>query len=163
VWAALPAFYEVKVGFPRSWITVGLAALGFLLTLFAWFDTFNIDFSIWALLGVLVAAVILVFAVLTLIPELRNRRPLPGALSSAAQWANRPAPDLGSPSQSSGPGAYGQPAPPHTQPPHSPPPAPGPSSSYGSQGGTPPAADPPPAGGPSAPGEGAAPPDRPGT
>ena len=48
VWALLPAFTDLKLGFPRSWITVGLAALGFLLTLFAWIDTFDVDFSVWA-------------------------------------------------------------------------------------------------------------------
>jgi hypothetical protein len=153
----LPAFSDVKVGFPRSWVTVGLAALGFLLTLIAWFDTFDIDFSIWALLGVLVAAAILVFAVLALLPEMRNRPAPPGALGNAPQWGNQPAPDSGPPGQPSG--TYGQPAPRPAQP-YSPP-APGPSSSYGSPAGPPPAADPPPAGGSSASGEGTPPPDRP--
>ena len=91
-WALLPAFYDLKLGFPRSWVTVGLAALGFLLTLVAWIDTFDAGFSIWALLGLLTAAVILVFAVLTLLPELRSRPALPGALQGAAQWATQPAP-----------------------------------------------------------------------
>ena len=95
VWAVLPAFVDLKVGFPRSWVTVGLAALGFLLALFAWFDTFSFDFSIWALLGVLTAAAILLFAVLALLPELRNRPVLPSGLANAAQWANRPAPEFG--------------------------------------------------------------------
>ena len=170
VWALLPAFTDIKVGFPRSWITVGLAALGFVLTLFAWFDTFQdyIEFSIWALLGTLTAAAILVFAVLSLLPELRNRPALPGAVAGAAQWANQPAPGPGQPGQP-GPGAYGQPGPagPPTQqyappppqqqyapppappaPPAAPPPPPGPSS-YG-----------PPSGGSSASGEGTGP-DRP--
>jgi hypothetical protein len=161
VWAVLPAFTDLKLGFPRSWITVGLAALGFVLTLFAWFDTFDFDFSIWALLGVLTAAAILVFAVLTLLPELRNRPALPGALAGAAQWANQPAPGSG-PGQP-GPAAYGPPGqagpPPQQYPPqqqqYAPPPAPpaGPPSpgptSYG-----------PPPGGASASGEGAGP-DRP--
>src|SRR5690606_37545356 len=91
-WSALPAFTEVKVGFPRSWITVGLAALGFLLTLFVWFDTLDLDFSVWALLGLLTAAAILGFAVLSLLLELRNGSALPGALGGAAQWASRQAP-----------------------------------------------------------------------
>src|SRR4029078_6922304 len=34
VWALLPAFTDLKLGFPRSWITVALAALGWVLTLF---------------------------------------------------------------------------------------------------------------------------------
>jgi hypothetical protein len=111
VWALLPAVTDLKLGFPRSWVTVALAALGFVLTLFVWFDTFSFDFSIWALLGVLTAAAILVFAVLSLLPELRNRPALPGALAGAAQWANQPAPAPGQP----GTGANGQQAPP-TQP-----------------------------------------------
>jgi hypothetical protein len=94
VWALLPAFVDLKLGFPRGWVTVGLAALGFLLALLAWFDTFSVGFSIFALLGVVVAAAILLFAVLSLLPELRNRPALPGSLAGAAQWANQPAPDL---------------------------------------------------------------------
>ena len=96
-WALLPAVTHLEVGFPRSLVTVGLAALGFLLTLFAWFDTLDLDFSVFALLGMLTAAAILAFAVLSLLPELRNRPALPGALSGAAQWANRPAPGAGEP------------------------------------------------------------------
>ena len=154
VWALLPAFTDIKLGFPRSWVTVGLAALGFVLTLFAWFDTFNYDFSIWALLGTLTAAAVLVFAVLSLLPELRNRPALPGALGNATQWANQPAPG----SAQSGPGTYGQPGPPPQQ--YAPPPAvtqppPGPSA-YGPPAGSPP----PPPGGASASGEGTSP-DRP--
>jgi hypothetical protein len=112
VWALLPAVTHLEVGFPRSLVTVGLAALGFLLTLFAWFDTFDFEFSIFALLGMLTAAAILAFAVLSLLPELRNRPALPGALSGASQWANRSA---------SGPGEtvrpQGRPGPPPAQPP----------------------------------------------
>ena len=157
VWALLPAFTDLKLGFPRSWITVGLAALGFVLTLFAWLDTFDVDFSVFGLLGMLTATAILVFSVLALLPELRNRPALPGGVASAAQWANQPAPGPAQ-QQYGGPGSYGQPQP-YGQPPqqqhpvppppqqqHSapppPPPAPGgPPSPYG-----------PPAGGPSAPG-----------
>jgi len=90
-WALLPAVTHLEVGFPRSLVTVGLAALGFLLTLLAWFDTFDFEFSIFALLGMLTAAAVLAFAVLSLLPELRNRPALPGALSGASQWANRSA------------------------------------------------------------------------
>ena len=112
VWALLPAVTHLEVGFPRSLVTVGLAALGFLLTLFAWFDTFDFDFSIFALLGMLTAAAILAFAVLSLLPELRNRPALPGALSSASQWANRTGSGAG---ESARP--QGQPVPPPAQPP----------------------------------------------
>jgi hypothetical protein len=159
VWAVLPAFFDLKLGFPRSWVTVGLAALAFLLTLFAWFDTFSIGFSIFALLAVIVSAVVLLFAVLGLLPELRNRPALPGGLANAAQWANQPAPEFGQPGQQQPsqhgqhgqhgqhaappPPQYGQPAPPPQQPgqysppppPASPPPAP-PGSSYGQPGGS---------------------------
>ena len=92
-WAVLPAFTDLRVGFPRAWVTVALAALGFLLTLVAWTQTFAAGFSLWALLGLLTAAAILVVALLTLLPQLRNRPALPGALAGAAQWANQPAPD----------------------------------------------------------------------
>jgi hypothetical protein len=118
VWALLPAFTDAKVGFPRGWVTVGLAALGFLLTLFAWFDTFDFDFSVWALLGVLTAAGILLFAVLALLPELKNRPALPGRLAGAAQWANQPAPEFGQqPGAAQQPGgATQQPGAPYVQP-----------------------------------------------
>lgn len=119
-WALLPAFYELKLGFPRSWVTVGLTALGFLLTLVAWIDTFDAGFSIWALLGLLAAAAILLFALVGLLPELRNRPALPGALVGAAQWANQPAPDPTAGGQPGTP-AYGTPPPP--PPPATPPPA----------------------------------------
>jgi hypothetical protein len=112
VWALLPAFVDLELGFPRGWVTVGLAALGFLLALLAWFDTFSVGFSIFALLGVVVAAAILLFAVLSLLPELRNRPALPGSLAGAAQWANQQAPEYGRPAGSAGlpadPGPYGQ-------------------------------------------------------
>jgi hypothetical protein len=122
-WAVLPAFYELKLGFPRSWITVGLAALAFLLTLFAFFDTLSIGFSIFALLGLIVAGVVLVFSFLALLPELRNRPALPGGLANAAQWANQPAPEFGQQGQQQAPTqqygqqpGYGQPMPPPQQP-----------------------------------------------
>jgi hypothetical protein len=110
-WAVLPAFYDLRLGFPRAWVTVGLAALGFLLTLIAWIDTFDAGFSIWALLGLLTAAAILLFAVLTLLPQLRNRPTLPGPLAGAAQWANQPAPQPtggGQQGAPQGPPTYGQ-------------------------------------------------------
>ena len=113
VWALLPAFTDFKLGFPRGWITVGLAALGFLLTLFAWFDTFSVGFSIFPLLAVVVAAAILLFAFLSLLPELRNRPALPGGLSNAAQWANQQSPDLGQQFGQSGQGQPGQQTGPH--------------------------------------------------
>jgi hypothetical protein len=135
IWAALPASHDVEVGFPRSWITVGLAALGFLLTLFAWFDTFDFDFSLWALLGLLTAAAILVFAVLSLLPELRNHPAPAGGLAGAAQWADQPAPQYGQqeqPGPSRGQGTHGPPPPQqHAPPPGQAPPPGGPPASGG--------------------------------
>jgi hypothetical protein len=140
VWALLPAFTDFTLGFPRGWVTVGLAALGFLLTLFAWFDTFSVGFSIFPLLAVIVAAAILLFAVLTLLPELRSKPALPGGLANAAQWANQQAPDLGQqfgqsgqPGQGQGqPMPHGQPMPPQHQPPqHQPPQHQPPGQQYG--------------------------------
>ena len=113
-WALMPAFYDLNVGFPRAWITVGLAALGFLLTLVAWIGSFDAGFSLWALLGLLTAAAILLFALFSLLPQLRNGPAVPGALAGAAQWANQPAPD---------PTAGQQDRPTHGTPPP-PPPAP---------------------------------------
>ena len=170
VWALLPAFTDLKLGFPRSWITVALAALGWVLTLFAWLDTFDVDFSVFGLLGFLTATAILVFAVLALLPELRSKPALSGGLANAAQWANQPAPG-----QQYGQGAPGQPAPPYgQQQQYAPPPPPsGPPPSYGSSAGGPPTGappapgdhpapgSPPPHGGSSASGEGSSSPDRP--
>ena len=45
-WTLLPAFADLRLGFPRSWITVGLAALAWLLTLFAWLESFDGGFSV---------------------------------------------------------------------------------------------------------------------
>jgi hypothetical protein len=164
-WALLPAFTDLRLGFPRSWITVGLAALGFLLTLIAWLKTFQNDvrgstnFSIWALLGMLIATAILVFAVLSLLPELRDRTALPGGVANAAHWANRPGPEFG---QQGRPGApYGQPPQQQFAPPP-PPPAPGGTPSYGPPPGgpgVPPPGAPPAPGGSTAGGE--VPPERP--
>lgn len=121
VWALLPAFADVRLGFPRHYVTAGLAGLGAVLTLVAWIDTFGDPwgFSIWALLGMLVALAIAAFAVLALLPELKNRPGLPGGLAGAAQWANQQAPALGNqpqaPQQQYGQQQYGQPQPPQQQ------------------------------------------------
>lgn len=126
VWAFLPAFVNLKLGFPRGWITVGLAGLGFVLTIFAALDAWSINFSIVALLALLVALAIAGFAFLSLLPELRNRPALPGGLANAAQWANQQAPEFGQQGQQQAPPqqygqqpGYGQPMPPpQGQPPH---------------------------------------------
>ena len=128
VWTLLPAFVDLELGFPRSAITVGLAALGFLFALLGWLDSFTegFSFSIWALLGFLAAAAILAFAVLRLLPELRNRPALSGGIANASQWANQQAPQFGAqqgaPGQQPAPGQspYGYPSQqqPYGQPSH---------------------------------------------
>ncbi|WP_324274355.1 hypothetical protein [Blastococcus brunescens] len=121
-WAVTPAFVDMTIGFPRSWITVGLAGLGWLLTLFAWLDALDGGFSIWALLGFLTATAILGVAGLSLVPEIRDRPAMPGRLAEAAQWASQPAPGFGQqptqPQQPYGQSGPGQPAygPPGQQP-----------------------------------------------
>jgi hypothetical protein len=133
VWALLPAVTDLRLGFPRGFVTVGLTGLGLLLTLIAWIDTLELDFSFWSLLGLLVAAAIAGFAVLGLLPELKNRPGLPGGLANAAQWANQQAPAFGQPQapQQHGQPQYGQPQPPqqygqqqYGQQPYGQPPAP---------------------------------------
>src|SRR6476469_8202820 len=133
-WTVLPAFYALEVGFPRSYVTVGLAVLGLLLTLFAWIHSLRFEFKIVPLLALLTAIAIAVFAVLTLLPELRNGPGLPGGLAKAGQWANRPGSASGHSSAPSAPaappaGAPQQPyAPPQQYAPPPAPPAPGGSS-----------------------------------
>ena len=114
-WALLPAFYSLQVGFPRSYVTVGLAALGLLFTLFAWIRSLSFEFKIVPLLALLTAVAITLFAVLTLLPELRNGPALPGGLAKAGQWANQRGPEFG---QS---GHGGSPAAPTGPPPAVPP------------------------------------------
>ncbi len=114
VWALLPALVRFDLGFPRSSVTVGLAGLAALLTLVAWIKTFAAGFSVSALFGLLVTLAVTAFAVLRLLPELRNRPALPGAFAGPAQWANQQAPDFGvgrstHPGPSAGPEQYGQP------------------------------------------------------
>ena len=77
-WALVAAIRGLDPGFPRAWVTVGLALPGFLLTLVAWLATFDAGFSVWALLGLLTAAAILLFAVF---PLVRDR---PGADAAAS-------------------------------------------------------------------------------
>jgi hypothetical protein len=119
VWSLLPAVTQFDLGFPRGWVTVGLTGLGVLLTLFAWIRALSYGFEIWPLLAFLAAAAIALFAVLALLPELRNRPALPGGLANAAQWANQPAPEFGQPGQPYGQQPYGQQ--PYGQQPYGPP------------------------------------------
>jgi hypothetical protein len=134
-WAVLPAFFSLEVGFPRSYVTVGLAGLGLLLTLFAWIHSLRFEFKIVPLLALLTAAAIAVFAVFTLLPELRGGPALPGGLAKAGQWANQRGPEFGQqPGSSSAPAAsppgappqqYSPPPPQRYAPPPTPPGAPG--------------------------------------
>ncbi|PZA18908.1 hypothetical protein, partial [Modestobacter versicolor] len=94
-WALLPAFADVAVPFPRSFLTAGLAGLAFVLTLIEWLSTFDAGFTLMGLLTFLSSVAILVFAVLRLLPELRSSGTMPGRLSGAAQWANQSAPQFG--------------------------------------------------------------------
>ncbi len=112
VWALLPAVTEVRVPFPRSFVTVGLAALAAIFTLITWIDALELEFSLIGLLALLVALAITAFAVLRLLPELKNRPGLPGGLAGAAQWANQQAPEFGA---GQAPQQYGQPQAPHQQ------------------------------------------------
>jgi hypothetical protein len=107
IWAMLPSIVEVKLGFPRGFVTVGLAVLGLLLTLIAWIKSLGGGFYVFALLGLVVAVAIAVFAVLSLLPELRNHAALPGQLAGAAQWADQQAPEFGRPGEAPGQ-SYGQ-------------------------------------------------------
>jgi hypothetical protein len=129
IWAFLPAFVDVKLGFPRGWITVGLAGLGFVLTLIGWIQSLGGGFYVFALLGLIVALAIAAFAFLSLLPELKNRPALPGNLANAAQWANQQAPDLtqqfNAPRPQGQPGQPGQPYGQQPQAPAGPPPQPG--------------------------------------
>jgi hypothetical protein len=74
-WTLLPAFHDLGTRFRRAWITVGLAALAFLLTLVAWLGSFDAGFSIWALLGFLTATGILLSVLVPVLP--RKQPPAP--------------------------------------------------------------------------------------
>jgi hypothetical protein len=89
-------------------VTVGLAGLGFVMTLFAWIESMGVSFQVWPLLGMLTAGAILLFAILSLV---KNRPAVPAGRAGAAQWANQPAPDFWQPGQQAshpGPAGYGQ-------------------------------------------------------
>ncbi|MGY1744613.1 hypothetical protein [Blastococcus sp. SYSU D00695] len=109
VWALLPAVAPLRLGFPRGYVTVGLTALAAVFTLVLWIKAFDLEFSFIGLLALLVTLAIVAFAVLGLLPELKNRPGLPGGLANAAQWANQQAPAFGTaPQQAHGQPQYGQ-------------------------------------------------------
>jgi hypothetical protein len=74
-WALLPAFADVRVPFPRAFLTAGLAALAFVLTLIEWLSTFDIGFTLMGLLTFLSSVAVLAFAVLRLLSELGDGGP----------------------------------------------------------------------------------------
>jgi hypothetical protein len=94
-WALLPALTDVAVGFPRGWVTVGLAAMGLVLTLVAWTRSLGYGFQIWALMGLLTAAGITLVAFLALLRDLRAARTEPPGGATASEgapstWSSRP-------------------------------------------------------------------------
>ena len=117
LWAVLPGFVKSTTSFARSSVTVGLAVLGLILTLFAWLDTLRYAFSFWALLAFLTALALTTVAVLALRRELRERPAGPGAFTGGPSWGGLagpgrpypyPAPQPG-PQHPQGAGQYPQP------------------------------------------------------
>ena len=103
-WALLPAFVRTSLSFSRSSVTVGLAALGAVLTLFAWLDTLRYGFSLWALLAFLTAVAVTAIAGAALRREMRDRPAPPSPPPPGGYW-----PPPGPPGQSYPyPGAPGQ-------------------------------------------------------
>jgi hypothetical protein len=94
-WALLPAFADVRVPFPRAVLTVALAALAFLLTLFEWLSDLDIGFSPMGFLTLMASLAVLAFAALRLVPPVGGGGAVPGGLAAAARWADRPAPRFG--------------------------------------------------------------------
>ncbi|GAB3364876.1 hypothetical protein [Modestobacter lapidis] len=80
-WALLTAVVAVPVPFPRSGVTLGLAAPAFLLTLVTWLRSTDYGFEPVPLLALLVTVAVAVSAARALLPELR-----------AAAGAGRPDP-----------------------------------------------------------------------
>ena len=70
-WAVLPALREVTVPFPRSAVTLGLAAVAFLLTLVTWLRSSDYGFEPVPLLALLVTLAVAAAAARSLLPELR--------------------------------------------------------------------------------------------
>ncbi|RBY89909.1 hypothetical protein [Blastococcus sp. TF02A-26] len=126
VWAILPAFVQLKLPFPRSFVTVGLAGLGLLFMLIAWIQVLTIDdapFSLIAFLALLTALAITAFAVLRLLPELKARKAAGHGAGSGGGFGGgygQPQQQYGQPQQQYGQPQvpqqqYGQPQPPQQQ------------------------------------------------
>ena len=119
-WAVLPAFVRTTPTFPRSSVTVGLAGLGLVLTLFAWLDTLRYAFSFWAFLAFLTAVAITAVAALALRREMRDRPARPTAPQPGGYWPGAGAPGQPYPYAPQQPGRTYPPAagpfPPHAYP-----------------------------------------------
>ena len=85
VWAVLPAATPVPGGLPRSAVTLGLAALAFLLTLVTWLRSTDYGFEVVPLLAVLVTVAVGVCAALSLLSELRSPSGSPPPGSAAGR------------------------------------------------------------------------------
>jgi hypothetical protein len=81
LWALLPPVVPVPVALPRGAVTLGLAALAFLLTLVTWLRSTDYGFEPVPLVAVLVTVAVVVSAARTVLPEL-----------SAPDGAGRPGP-----------------------------------------------------------------------
>jgi hypothetical protein len=124
VWALLPAVRDLGLPFPRGFVTVGLTALAFLLTLAEWLSTFEGGFSLFALLTLLAAAAALTVAVLPLLRRLPAR---PAAAAGGTSWPPQQQPDQPWQPPAQQP-TYGQqpwPAPEQSSPGSATPPSPG--------------------------------------
>ena len=71
-WVLLPALRRLPVPFPRAAVTLGLAALAFLLTLVTWLRTTDYGFEAVPLLALLVTVLVGVSAARALLPQLRE-------------------------------------------------------------------------------------------
>jgi hypothetical protein len=92
VWVLLPALADVRVPFPRGTVTVGLAALAFLLTVVEWLTTFDVGFTLAGLLAVLTSAAVVGLAVLRVLPDLRVGPALPEPPDSPPRDEPQPGP-----------------------------------------------------------------------
>ena len=70
-WVLLPALRRLPVPFPRAAVTLGLAALAFLLTLVTWLRSSDYGFEPVPLLALLVTLAVAAAAARSLLPELR--------------------------------------------------------------------------------------------
>ncbi len=83
LWSLLPAVVDLRLPFPRGFVTVGLASLAFLLTLVEWLSTFEGGFSLFALLTLLAAVAALASAAFAVLRQLRHQP------AAAAGWASQ--------------------------------------------------------------------------